>query len=66
MTGKQIKKLKEEIDSLPLSKIKERNELKGRLGVIEREYQEIREMQDILYTRPKVATDIDPNSTIGL
>ena len=62
---KQIKKLKEEIDSLPLSKIKERNELKGRLGVLEREYQEIKEMQDILITRPKVATSIDPNDREG-
>lgn len=62
---KQIKKLKEKIDSLPLSKIKERNELKGRLGVLEREYQEIREMQDILITRPKVATSIDPKDREG-
>ena len=50
---KQIKKLKEKI------------ELKGRLGVLEREYQEITEMQDILYTRPKVATSIDPNDREG-
>ncbi len=63
---KQIKKLKDEIDSLSLSKIKERNELKGRLLVLEREYQEVQEMQSILRTRPRVPTDIDPNSTLGL
>ena len=62
---KQIKKLKEEIDSLPFSKIKEKNELKGRLGVLEREYQEIREMQNILRTRPKVATSINPKDPEG-
>ena len=63
--SKEIKKLREKLNALPMSALKEKNTIKGTLAILEREYQEVQEMQSIVRKRPKVASDIDPNSKMG-